>query len=270
MAQRKVTEIASEEIIDEKSILKQAEEREKERKEQEKVEKEENKQEEKKVTQHGSSRAESRELSKKVQIRKKPRHGKNHRKVSELIEKDKEYPTDEAIELALKTSTVKFDATVEIHVKINGKEKNIRGTVTLPGGVAKMKKAVGITEKNVDEMIEKIKANKLEFDILVADLKVMPKLAVLAKLLGPKGLMPSPKAGTAVEDVDKAIAELEGGKVEFRADKDNIVHLAIGKISFGAEKIRENYDALLAHLPKRIDSIHLATTMGPSIKVLKK
>lgn len=266
MAQRKVTEIASEEIIDEKSILKQAEEREKERKEQEKIEKAE----EKKSTPKGSSQAPAGELSKKVQVRRKPRHGKNYRKAVKLIEKDKEYPVDEAIELTLKTSTVKFDATVEIHVKVDAKEKNIRGTVTLPGGVAKMKKAVGITEKNVDEMIEKIKANKLDLDILVADLKVMPKLAVLAKLLGPKGLMPSPKAGTAVENVDEAILELEGGKVEFRADKDNIVHLALGKVSFGTEKIRLNYEALFSHLPKRIDSIHLATTMGPSVKVLKK
>lgn len=266
MAQRKVTEIASEEIIDEKSILKQAEEREKERKEQEKIEKAESASAKATVDKEKKTR----ESPKKIQVRRKPRHGKNYRKAIELIEKDKEYPVDEAIDLAVKTSTVKFDATVEIHVKVNAKEKNIRGTVTLPGGVAKMKKAVGITEKNVDEMIEKIKANKLEFDILVADLKVMPKMAVLAKLLGPKGLMPSPKAGTAVENVDEAILELEGGKVEFRADKDNIVHLAIGKVSFGAEKIRLNYEALFSHLPKRIDSIHLATTMGPSVKVVKK
>jgi large subunit ribosomal protein L1 len=266
MAQRKVTEISSDEVIDEKTILKQAEEREKERKIQEKIEKAE----EKKVTPRGSSRVDARNLTEKVQTRKKPKHGKKYRRIIEQIEKEKEYPVLEAIDLVLKTSITKFDATVEVHVRINPKEKNIRGTVTLPGGVTKERNIVGVTEKNADEIIEKIKTGKLDFDILVADLKVMPKMAVLAKILGPKGLMPSPKAGTAVSNVAGTIEELKGGKVEFRADKSNIIHFALGKVSFGPGKIKQNYDALISHLPKRIDSIYLTTSMGPSVKVAKK
>jgi len=109
--------------------------------------------------------------------------------------------------MTLKSSPAKFDATVEVHVKINQREKNIRGMVTMPGGLAKEKKFASVSEENVEEMIANIKAGKIDFDVLIADIKVMPKLASLAKVLGPKGLMPSPKAGTAVADVNQAIAE---------------------------------------------------------------
>ncbi|MCX6808951.1 MAG: 50S ribosomal protein L1 [Candidatus Berkelbacteria bacterium] len=261
-------EIVAEETVElsEAEILKQAEEREKERKAAEKAEKEAQKEEEKerKAEQHEEK------VSRKKTVRVKPRHSKTYRKLAEKIEIGREYPLSEAVTLALETNPTKFDATVEMHVKLNEKEKNIRGMVVLPGGVTKEKKVLEVIAENVDEVIANVKAGKLDFDIMIADIKVMPKLAQLAKLLGPKGLMPSPKAGTVVEDVKKAAAELKGGKVEFRADKQNIVHMSIGKISFGDDRIKQNFQAILDHLPKRIDSIYLTTSMGPSIKVAKK
>ena len=252
--------------VSEKELLKEAEEREKERKAEEEAAKEEDKEAEK------EAKAEKKEarLARKETHRVKPRHAKKYRAVIEKIEKDKEYPINEAIDLAIETTCTKFDATVEMHVKLNVKEKNIRGMVVLPGGVVKEKNILEVTEANVDEVIEKVKAGKIEFDTMIADIKVMPKLAQLAKVLGPKGLMPSPKGGTVVENVKEAAAELRGGKVEYRADKFNIVHMAVGKISFGAEKIHSNFQAILDHLPKRIDSIYITTTMGPSVKVAKK
>jgi len=263
MTAKKVVEMANEEVIDEKKILKEAEEREKERKAEEEVAKEEEKKAEKE---------EKKEEKKKVEQKKrKPLHGKKYRELAKQIEKDTEYPIAEAIELALKTSPVKFDATIEAHFKINPKEKNIRGMITLAGGLVKEKKIKEVTEGNVDEVIADVKAGKVDFDAMIAELKVMPKLAQLAKVLGPKGLMPSPKAGTAVEDVAKAVEELKSGKVEYRADKFNIVHLALGKISFGSERVKQNYDAILNALPfKKIETIFLTSTMGPSVKVAKK
>ena len=260
-------ELQKDEVVDEKQLLKEAEEREKERKAGEEAAKVEAREAEKeeKAEEH------EKKVVKRAQQRVKPRHGKNHRKMAEQIEKDKEYPASEAIDLALKTSPAKFDATVEAHVKISMKEKNIRGMVTMRGGLAKEKKVQEITEKNVDDVIANIKAGKFDFDILIADLKVMPKLAILAKTLGPKGLMPSPKAGTAVEDIAKAVEELKSGKVEYRVDKNNVVHMPIGKISFGAERIYQNYEALIHVLPiKKVESIYLSTTMGPSVKVARK
>jgi len=263
----KTTEDAGAEAeMTEQEILKQAEEREKERKEEEETEKEEIKAEEKEEKKKELKARKAR----KATVRVAPRHGKNYRKLAEKIEKDKEYPVDEAIVLAMETNPAKFDATVELHVRLNAKEKNIRGMVVLPGGVVKEKKILEVTEANADEVIAEVKAGKINFDTMIADIKTMPKLAQLAKVLGPKGLMPSPKAGTAVEDVKKAAEELRGGKVEYRADKLNIIHMAIGKISFGADKIKSNYQAILDHLPKRITSIYLTTSMGPSVKVTKK
>ena len=256
--------------VDEKKLLKEAEEREKERKALEEAKQKEIKKTEKATKKEGSPSAKaSRDEKRKGRVQ--PRHGKNYRKMAESIEKDKEYPVNEAIELALSTNPSKFDATVEAHIKMNVKEKNIRGMVTMTGGLVKEKNILAVTEKNVDQVVEDIKAGKFNFDIMIAELKLMPKLSVLAKTLGPKGLMPSPKAGTAVEDVAKAVEDLKGGKVEYRADKYNIVHMPIGKISFGSERIHQNFTALTGVLPyKKIDSIYLTTTMGPSIKVAKK
>lgn len=259
---------ATDEVLDEKELLKEAEEREKERKAEEKEKREEEKEAEKEKK---KEEVEEKQAKKSLPERVKPRHGKKHREAAKLIEKDKEYPLNEAIDLVLRTSTCKFDATVELHARINKKENNIRGMVNLPGGVAKEKTILEVTEKNIEDIIAKVKTGKIEFDVMIADLKVMPKLAPLAKILGPKGLMPSPKAGTAVEDVAKAAEELRGGKIEYRADKDNIVHVAIGKISFGAEKVSQNYSAVVGALPnKKIESIFLTATMGPSVKVVRK
>lgn len=267
MTAKKVVDMSSEEVIDEKKVLKEAEDREKERKAEEEVEKAEQKEAEKEA----KAEEKAEKVAQKAQVRVKPRHGKKYREIEKQIEKDHEYPIAEAIELTLKTSPAKFDATVEVHAKINSKEKNIRGMVTLTGGVVKEKKVLGVTEANVEEVIANVKAGKIDFDVMIADLKVMPKLAMLAKTLGPKGLMPSPKAGTAVENVEKAAEELKGGKVEYRADSFNIVHMPLGKISFGAERIKQNYDAVIGVLPfKKIESLYLTTTMGPSIKVAKK
>ena len=262
--EEEIVEVAAEELS-EAEILKAAEEREKERKELEEEEKAEAKAESKaeKALEHKEK------VARKVTTRVKPLHGKKYRKLAEKIEK-KDYDISDAINLALETNPAKFDATVEMHVKLNEKEKNTRGMVVLPGGVVKEKKVLEVTAENVDAVLNDVKAGKNDFDIMIADMKVMPKLATLAKILGPKGLMPSPKAGTVVEDVKKAAAELKAGKVEYRADKQNIIHMAIGKISFGAEKIKLNYSAILDHLPKRIDSIYLTTSMGPSIKIASK
>lgn len=257
-------EVATE--VSEKEILKQAEEREKERKEVEETEK----MVKKELVKQEKAEEREEKIHRKTQKRVKPMHGKKYRKLEEKIEKDKEYSIDEAITLALETNPAKFDATVELHVKLNEKEKNTRGMVVLPGGVIKEKNVLEVTEANIDDVLATVKAGKTDFDIMIADMKVMPKLAQLAKVLGPKGLMPSPKAGTVVADVKKAAAEMRGGKVEFRADKLNIIHMAIGKISFGPEKVKQNFQAIIDHLPKRIDSIYLTTSMGPSIKVSKK
>ena len=263
--EEEVVEEATEELS-EAELLKQAEEREKERKAEEKAEKEARKAEEKAE----KAEAQGEKIARKATVRVKPRHGKKYRTIAEKIENGKEYSISEAVDLALETNPAKFDATVEMHVKLNVKEKNIRGMVVLPGGVTKEKKVLEVTLENVDQVVVDVKAGKTDFDIMIADMKVMAKLAPLAKVLGPKGLMPSPKAGTVVEDVKKAAAELRGGKVEFRADKQNIVHMAIGRISFGADKVKQNYQAILDHLPKRVDSIYLTTSMGPSVKVSKK
>jgi len=274
MIAKKVVEMANDPsadgVIDEKKILKEAEEREKERKAEEEAAKEEEKKADAASRKAGAGAPASEGMRGKLQI-KKPQHGKKYRELAKQIEKDKEYPIAEAIDLALKTSPVKFDATIEAHFKINTKEKNIRGMITLAGGLVKEKKVKEVTEGNVDEVIADVKAGKVDFDVMIAELKAMPKLAQLAKVLGPKGLMPSPKAGTAVEDVAKAIEELKSGKVEYRADKFNIVHLALGKISFGSERVKQNYDAILNALPfKKIETIFLTSTMGPSVKVVKK
>ena len=253
--------------VDEKQLLKEAEEREKERKVAEEVAKIEAKEEEK---EEKASKLKEKKAA-KVTVRVKPRHGKKYREVAKEIEKDKEYPISEAIDLVMKSSPAKFDATVELHAKINVKEKNVRSMVVMPGGLVKEKKIREVVESNVNELIADIKAGKIDFDVLIADIKVMPKIAILAKILGPKGLMPSPKAGTAVADVAEAAKELRGGKVECRADKNNVVHMSLGKISFEPEKIKMNYDAVMGVLPaKRIDSLYLTTTMGPSVKVAKK
>lgn len=222
------------------------------------------------------------------------RRGKSYRKVAELVEKDKIYSLADALELATKTSPSKFDASVEVHVRLGVDPKqadqNIRATVSLPNGTGKtIRVAVFAPESDHaaatkagadvvgdEEFLKQLEKEELNFDILIATPQYMPKLGKYARLLGPRGLMPNPKSGTVATDVAKAVSEAKAGKVEYRVDKQAIVHLSIGKISFGAAKLQENaaafFDSLRSHKPATlkgmyIKSTSIATTQGPSIKV---
>jgi len=207
----------------------------------------------------------------------------------------KQYEIDEALELMAKLPKAKFDESVELHVKLGVDSKQadqqVRGTIVLPNGTGKSKKvlvlaksekaaaaeAAGADYVGDDDMIAKI-ANEgwLDFDAIVATPDMMPALGRVAKILGPKGLMPNPKAGTVKVDTAKAVTEIKAGKVEYRLDKNNIIHTSIGKVSFGTAKIKENYEVLLDAIVKAkpaaakgtyIKSIAISTTMGPGIKI---
>ena len=210
----------------------------------------------------------------------------------------KQYEIDEALELMAKLPKAKFDESVELHVKLGVDSKQadqqVRGTIVLPNGTGKSKKVLVIAKSEKaaaaeaagadyvgdDDMIAKI-ANEgwLDFDAIVATPDMMPALGRVAKILGPKGLMPNPKAGTVTVDTAKAVTEIKAGKVEYRLDKNNIIHTSIGKVSFGAAKIKENYEVLLDAIVKAkpaaakgtyIKSIAISTTMGPGIKISAK
>ncbi|MBQ2660235.1 50S ribosomal protein L1 [Candidatus Saccharibacteria bacterium] len=222
------------------------------------------------------------------------RRGKNYKKAFELIEKDKFYTLTEAIELAAKTSPVKFDATVEAHVRLGvdprQADQNIRTAVVLPNGngktvrvavfapldEAKKAKAAGADIAEDEEFLKRLEKGTIEFDVLISTPAYMPKLGKFARLLGPKGLMPNPKAGTVTADIEKAVKEAKAGKVEYRVDKQAIVHIGLGKVSFGTEKLLENanvfFDSLKAKKPASlkgsyVKSVFLTTSMGPSIPV---
>lgn len=222
------------------------------------------------------------------------RRGKNYRKVAEQVEKDKVYTLTEALELATKTNPVKFDASVEVHVRLGvdprQADQNIRSTVSLPHGTGKTirvavfapegdheaAKKAGADTVGDETFLKQLDKEELNFDVLVATPQYMPKLGKYARLLGPRGLMPNPKAGTVATDVAKAVSEAKAGKVEYRVDKQAIVHLSIGKVSFGAEKLAANakafFDSLQAQKPSSlkggyVKSTSISTTMGPGIKV---
>ena len=214
---------------------------------------------------------------------------------AKLIEQGKLYDPSEALELALKMPKAKFDETVELHVKLGVDSKQadqqVRGTMVLPNGTGKSKKVLVLAKgENAnkareagadfvgdDDMIEKIqKENWFDYDVIVATPDMMASLGKIARVLGPKGLMPNPKSGTVTMDVTKAVNEIKAGKIEYRLDKTNIMHCPIGKVSFGVEKLRENYDALLETIIKAkpaaakgtyLKSISVSTTMGAGIKV---
>lgn len=216
---------------------------------------------------------------------------KNYKKVAELVEAGKVYSIKEACELVKKTSTVKFDATVDVSFHFNvdttQADQQIRGTLILPNGNGKSKKICAITSKVEDakaagadfaggkELIEKIqKENWFGFDVIVATPEMMGELGKIARVLGPKGLMPNPKAGTVAPDIAKAIKEFKLGKVEYRLDKDANMHLSIGRVSFDSAKLVENLEALVGTLVKvrpaavkgsYIKTAVVHTTMGPSI-----
>ena len=188
--------------------------------------------------------------------------GKKYRGVVTLIDRSISYAPEAAIELIKKTATAGFDSAVELHAKL--KTEGVRGTLVLPNGNGKVRR-VAIAD---DETIEKIAAGTIDFDVLLAMPAQMPKLAKYAKFLGPKGLMPSPKSGTVTENPEAAIAEINGGRVEYRADKTSVVHMSIGKTSFSTEKLLENYQAVEQMLlASKIQTISLASTMGPGVKV---
>ena len=226
------------------------------------------------------------------------KRNKKYQEASKLIEKSKVYEIDEALELINKLPKAKFDESVELHVKLGVDSKQadqqVRGTVVLPNGTGKSKKvlvlaksekaaaaeAAGADYVGDDDMIAKIASEGwLDFDAVVATPDMMPALGRVAKILGPKGLMPNPKAGTVTVDTAKAVQDIKAGKVEYRLDKNNIIHASIGKVSFGAEKIKENYVALLDAIVKAkpaaakgtyLKSIAISTTMGPGIKISTK
>jgi large subunit ribosomal protein L1 len=222
------------------------------------------------------------------------RRGKNYRKTAEQIEKDRVYSLAEALELATKTNPVKFDASVEVHVRLGvdprQADQNVRSTVSLPHGTGKTirvavfapeaehdaAKKAGADVVGDETFLKQLDKEELNFDVLIATPQYMPKLGKYARLLGPRGLMPNPKAGTVATDVTKAVTEAKGGKVEYRVDKQASVHLSIGKVSFGAEKLQENakafFDSLQSQKPSSlkssyVKSTNISTTMGPSVKV---
>jgi len=222
------------------------------------------------------------------------RRGKNYRKVAEKIEAEKLYTLADAIALAAETNPAKFDATVEFHVRLGvdprQADQNIRATVSLPHGTGKtIKVAVFAPEADHkaakeagadvigdETFLAQLDKEIIDFDILIATPQYMPRLGKYARSLGPRGLMPNPKSGSVATDVAKAVKEAKAGKVEYRVDKQAIVHLGIGKVSFGAEKLAENarnfFDSLNSQKPTSIKgsyirSISVSTTMGPAIKV---
>ena len=221
--------------------------------------------------------------------------GKRYVEAEKLIDSSKDYSAKEALEVIEKFPKAKFDETVELHVKLGvdskHAEQQVRGTVVLPNGTGKTLKVLvfakgdkateaeqaGADFVGAEELIPKIeKENWFDYDVIVATPDMMGVVGRLGKVLGPKGLMPNPKSGTVTMDVTKAIKEIKSGKVEYRLDKTNIIHLGFGKVSFGTEKLLENYETVMEAIIKAkpaaakgqyVRSVAVSTTMGPSIFV---
>ena len=221
--------------------------------------------------------------------------GKRYLESAKLVEKNKKYEINEALEIIEKMPKAKFDETVELHVRLGVDSKHadqqVRGTVVLPNGTGKTLKVLvfakgpkaeeatkaGADYVGAEELIPKIQNdNWFDYDVVVATPDMMGVVGRLGKVLGPKGLMPNPKSGTVTMDVTKAIADIKSGKVEYRLDKTNIIHLSFGKVSFGAKKLQENYQTVLDAIIKAkpaaakgqyIKSISVTTTMGPGISI---
>jgi large subunit ribosomal protein L1 len=221
------------------------------------------------------------------------RAGKKYREVAKLIEAGKVYSLSEALELATKTSTTKFDATVEMHINLGVDPKqadqNVRDTVVLPAGTGKTiriavvgdddeaKAAVvaGADIAGAETVLALLDKEQIDFDVLIATPTQMAKLGKYARLLGPRGLMPNPKSGSVTTDIAKAVTEAKAGKVEYRVDQAGIVHLGIGKVSFGVARLADNANAVISSIKSAkpsslkgnyIKSAHLSTSMGPSVK----
>ena len=220
--------------------------------------------------------------------------GKKLQEAAKLVDKNKLYTVAEAAELAKSTSTVNFDATVEVAFNLNidtrKNDQQIRGAVVLPNGTGKTQKvlvfakgekikeaeAAGADYVGDAEYIQKIQGGWFDFDVIVATPDMMGEVGKLGRVLGPKGLMPNPKTGTVTFDVTKAVNEIQAGKVEYRADKAGIVHAPVGKVSFEADKLAENIQTIVDVITKAkpatakgvyMKSVHVTTTMGPSIKI---
>ena len=224
-----------------------------------------------------------------------PKRGKNYRATLEKFDKTQQYEVSEAIKLACETSRAKFDETIEVHAKlgVDGRhaDQQVRGAIVLPNGTGKSVKvlvfakgpkaeeaqAAGADYVGAEELAQKIQSeNWFDFDVVVATPDMMGVVGRLGKILGPKGLMPNPKSGTVTMDLTKALAEIKAGKVEYRLDKQNIIHVGIGKASFGPEKLEENFKALMEAIVKAkpatskgqyLRSVTVAATMGPGVKV---
>ena len=222
-------------------------------------------------------------------------HGKKYIDSVKNYDKTKQYETSEALDVVIGTAKAKFDETVEVHVKLGvdsrHADQQVRGAIVLPHGTGKTQrvlvfakgdKADAAREAGADyvgdmDMVEKIqKENWFDFDVVVASPDMMGVVGRLGKVLGPKGLMPSPKAGTVTPDVAKAVKEVKAGKVEYRLDKTNIIHCPIGKVSFGAEKLADNFNALMGAIIKAkpaaakgqyVKSCTVVSTMGPGVKI---
>ena len=222
------------------------------------------------------------------------KHGKKYIEAAKLIERGKVYEPAEGLELCCKTATTKFDATVELHVRLGvdsrHADQQVRGAVVLPNGTGKTVRVVAIAkgpaadaareagaiEVGDDDLIAKIQGGFLDFDVLVTSPDMMGKVGRLGRLLGPRGLMPNPKAGTVTPDVGRAVTEAKAGKIEYRLDKQNIIHVPVGKASFGAEKLMANVDTVLDAIAKAkpaaakgtyFRSATVAATMGPGVRI---
>ena len=223
------------------------------------------------------------------------KHGKKYVAGANLIEAGKQYDPAEALDLVVKTASAKFDETIEFHAKLGvdsrHADQQVRGAVVLPHGTGKKVRvlvfakgekaneaqAAGAEYVGAEEYVEKIqKENWLDFDVVIATPDMMGVIGRIARILGPKGLMPNPKAGTVSMDVAKAVNDVKAGKIEYRLDKTNIIHCPIGKASFGPEKLKENFDVLMAAILKAkpatakgqyLKSVAVASTMGPGIKI---
>ena len=222
------------------------------------------------------------------------KHGKKYVESAKLVDGSALYEVSEALDLSIKTGKAKFDETVEVHVRlgVDGRhaDQQVRGAVVLPNGTGKTVRALvfakgdkvqaaldaGADYAGAEELVAKISGGWMDFDVVIASPDMMGVVGRLGKVLGPRGLMPNPKAGTVTPDVAKAVQEAKAGKIEYRLDKTNIIHCPIGKVSFGVEKLQENFDALLGAIVRAkpaaakgqyVKSCTVASTMGPGVKI---
>ena len=223
------------------------------------------------------------------------KHGKKYVDSAKLVDRTKLYDSNEAIDLCTKTAKAKFDETVEVHVKLGvdsrHADQQVRGAIVLPNGTGKNVRVLALCKEDKQdaakeagaefvggaELVAKIQNEGwMDFDVVITTPDMMGQVGGLGKVLGPRGLMPNPKAGTVTPDIAKAIREAKAGKIEYRLDKNNIIHCPIGKASFGAEKLQENFDTLLGAIVKAkpaaakgqyIKSCVVASTMGPGVRI---